>query len=92
MCHTAASNPDRLHKALPNTRFVKLPHGISRVFSFKASQPVSPGQRVVHRVHQSNRAQPVRQPLANQRFSNFLRPPAAANSLKLLRLSEIVKG
>jgi hypothetical protein len=85
MRHTAARSREGLHKALPNTRFVKLPRGLSRVFSFKATRPVSPGPS---RVYQCNRYRRFRQPL----FSNFRRMHPAANSLKILGLSRLVKG
>jgi len=79
----------RLHKALPNTRFVKpSARRFHRVFEKRPGQ-FHPARRVVQQVLQSKRALLFRQAPV---FSNFHRSQSAANSMKILSLSSIVKG
>ncbi|MDP9349580.1 MAG: hypothetical protein M3P24_10650, partial [Gemmatimonadota bacterium] len=84
-----------LHKALPNTQFVKLPRGRYAASSAQGDPtsftrsvaPCPPWQAI-----QRNRFEPVRQPPGSTSFSNFRRTQAAAKSMTLNHLAHIVKG
>jgi hypothetical protein len=73
-----------LHKALPNTRFVNLPRGSSRVFQGNLTSFTRSAAKSFNLVGSG--------PSVNPPFSNFRLAQTAAKSFNLLALARMVKG